>query len=66
MFIPFSVGKRNCIGQNLAMLELRVLIANMIKYYDFEAACDLNSIKYELFVTFKPSDLKLNVKKRQI
>ena len=25
LFMPFSLGRRNCVGQNLAMLELKMV-----------------------------------------
>lgn len=33
---PFSVGPRNCIGQNLANHEMRILLASIIWNFDFE------------------------------
>lgn len=32
---PFSIGIRNCIGQELAMIELRIVMAMTIKEFDF-------------------------------
>lgn len=34
-FIPFSAGPRNCVGQTLAMLELRVAIATLVGHFAF-------------------------------
>ncbi|KAI8144332.1 cytochrome P450 [Fennellomyces sp. T-0311] len=36
-FFPFSVGSRNCIGKGFAQQEMRLSIASLVKYYDFEA-----------------------------
>ncbi|PVH87312.1 cytochrome P450 [Cadophora sp. DSE1049] len=33
---PFSVGPRNCIGRNLANVEMRVILARMIYNFDME------------------------------
>lgn len=33
---PFSIGPRNCIGQNLANHEMRVILAHLIWHFDFE------------------------------
>ncbi|EMD61120.1 hypothetical protein GGP41_010023 [Bipolaris sorokiniana] len=33
---PFSVGPRNCIGQNLANHEMRVILASLTWHFDFE------------------------------
>ena len=35
-WVPFSQGKRVCLGQNLAMLEAKVIIIHFIKRYDTE------------------------------
>ena len=36
-FNPFSLGPRNCIGRNLAYLEMRLILAHLIWAFDFEA-----------------------------
>lgn len=33
---PFLLGTRNCIGQNMAWMELRILVAKMVFLFDFE------------------------------
>lgn len=35
-FTPFSSGQRNCIGQHLAKLESRLILAKLFKKYDIE------------------------------
>ncbi|POS82623.1 hypothetical protein EPUL_006134, partial [Erysiphe pulchra] len=34
-FFPFSQGPRSCIGRNLAMMQLHLTIATLIRRYDF-------------------------------
>lgn len=37
---PFERGPRNCIGQDLAQLEARIILALVVRRFDFEAAFD--------------------------
>lgn len=34
MFVPFSAGNRNCIGQKFAMLELKSVISKVVKNFE--------------------------------
>ena len=61
MFMPFSIGKRSCIGQNLAIMELRVILANIVKHFDFELVEDID---IEYFVTIKPAALRMKMTSR--
>ncbi|KAH7025121.1 isotrichodermin C-15 hydroxylase [Microdochium trichocladiopsis] len=38
LFKPFFTGSRDCIGQNLAIMELRLILARMIYNFDMEFA----------------------------
>ena len=33
---PFSTGPRNCIGQNLAKAEMRLVLAKMVWHFDMQ------------------------------
>ena len=40
-FVPFAFGPANCVGKNLAMLEMRMLLCACVQQLDFELAGDL-------------------------
>ncbi|KAI0999052.1 Benzoate 4-monooxygenase [Podosphaera aphanis] len=61
-FIPFSHGPRSCIGRNLAMLELALFIATIIRRWDLKLYTEhLETI--EGFLK-KPIECLIGVKKR--
>jgi len=35
-FVPFSLGPRNCIGHQFAMIEAKVVLSKLYKRYTFE------------------------------
>ncbi|TLD06817.1 hypothetical protein E2P81_ATG10509, partial [Venturia nashicola] len=39
-FVPFSKGPRNCIGQELAMIESKIILALTMRLFDFAPAYD--------------------------
>lgn len=36
VWIPFGLGNRNCVGQRLAKLEVKLAIYKMVKAFRFE------------------------------
>lgn len=36
-FNPFSLGPRNCLGRNLAYLEMRLILSHLLWQFNFEA-----------------------------
>ena len=39
-FLPFIAGPRNCLGQNLALLESKMVIALLVQRYDLSLIAD--------------------------
>jgi cytochrome P450 len=54
-YIPFGLGPRKCIGENLAMLELRLMAAMLIRSYRFKKVPGF-SPKEQTTITLKPRD----------
>ncbi|KAL4859226.1 Acyl-coenzyme A oxidase [Chlorella vulgaris] len=42
-YLPFSDGPRNCIGQNLALMEARAVLASMVSRFTLEVAPEMGS-----------------------
>ncbi|KAJ1623462.1 cytochrome P450 [Pavlovales sp. CCMP2436] len=57
---PFSLGRRNCVGQALAKAELYTVVPLLIKDYEWEVVCHPTA---SLFLTNKPDGLRLRAKK---
>jgi len=44
-FIPFSAGQRNCIGQHLALIEAKVIIAEFLNTFEYKVVPDNFKLK---------------------
>jgi cytochrome P450 len=62
--MPFAEGHRNCIGQNMAMIQLKILIANLFRYYEFELVDEDKEIELEMTLLMKIERLMMRVKRR--
>lgn len=47
-YIPFATGPRKCIGRSYAMLEMKILIASIVRNFKITAERPLNEIAYEI------------------
>jgi cytochrome P450 len=52
-YIPFSVGKRNCIGKDFALNELCVLLGTIVRNFSFAFAEGETFPKHKLHVTLR-------------
>lgn len=62
--MPFGLGKRNCVGQTMALLELKLVLANLLRRYEFELVASDIVPEYE--GTLKPKNVHLRAIERGI
>ncbi len=54
-YMPFGAGPRMCIGNHFAYMEMQLLLAMMVRKFDFKYERD-QPAKYETLVTLRPKD----------
>lgn len=69
-FMPVSFGKGACVGKVLAYMELRLVIANLVRRFDFVPTENYDAQKFQdglrdAFVTRRVHKLPVNIKIRQ-
>lgn len=65
-YIPFSAGPRNCIGQKFAMMEMKTIIANVIRHFKVQSLDPRDKIYESGDVILRPKfGIRINVKKRR-
>ena len=67
-FFPFSLGKRVCLGESLAKVELFIFFTAILKNFNFEAPT--NHMKphvddFKIFITKIPSGYYCSLSERQ-
>ncbi|XP_047368010.1 cytochrome P450 4C1-like [Vespa velutina] len=66
-FFPFSYGRRNCIGQHFAMIEIATVIATLIKRFrvTINNPIEIEKIDVKVSITLKPTKpIRLKFEKR--
>jgi cytochrome P450 len=63
--MPFGAGPRMCVGNHFAMMEMQLLLAVLVRQFDFELVTS-HAVEPEPLITLKPKyGIKLRVKVRK-
>jgi cytochrome P450 len=63
-YLPFSRGVRSCIGQSLAVMETKVIVAMTLQEHVLRMA-DGHNLKATLTVTLRADDVIMNLFERK-
>jgi cytochrome P450 len=44
-YIPFSAGRRNCVGQRFAIIEEKVLLASILRKFELKSSKTLDELE---------------------
>jgi cytochrome P450 len=65
MFMPFSLGRRACSGQNLAVLQVKLAVSLLLKHFHFDLSTQPeHAVKLEYFLLLRLPQLPMRVTKR--
>ena len=65
MFIPFSSGKRDCVGLKLAMLEIKLVLCTLFRLFEFTIFSPEEKMTWDFYLSLKPTNNKIvTVRKR--
>jgi cytochrome P450 len=66
VYIPFSFGKRNCIGQRFALLETKLILANILRNFEFECKQTVSDISPSNEIILRPqNDILFTIKAKK-
>ncbi|CAO1433857.1 unnamed protein product [Diamesa tonsa] len=66
-FLPFSGGKRVCIGQRFASISMKIILLMLLRNYEFNTSIKHDELVISSDITIKISEeIKVSVKKRNI
>ncbi|MDE0458910.1 MAG: cytochrome P450 [Chromatiales bacterium] len=63
-FLPFGAGPRFCPGRNLALLQIRTVLAMLCRNFDVEPASPGRPVEERLAFTMMPTNLVVRMKRR--
>ncbi|KAH7063347.1 benzoate 4-monooxygenase cytochrome P450 [Macrophomina phaseolina] len=65
-FEPFNFGPRNCVGRNLAMHEIRAILANLVLHFDMQLSdrCDENWLDQGAWFVWDKKPLFVDMKQK--
>ncbi|MEO1412247.1 MAG: cytochrome P450 [Bacteroidota bacterium] len=64
-YLPFGAGPRMCIGNHFALMEMQLLLALLVRRYDFQLVSD-RPVAMQPLITLKPKGgIWMRAKKRQ-
>jgi cytochrome P450/nitrite reductase/ring-hydroxylating ferredoxin subunit len=63
--MPFGSGPRICPGRSLALLEMRVVLATLVRNFDFERVGAAENVHEHFAFTMSPRGLRVRLRERQ-
>ena len=67
-YIPFSAGRRNWIGQRFAIMEIKVILANMLRKFEIKSLKTVEELEPVAELVLKPAygiPVKLSVRTKE-
>jgi len=64
-YLPFSTGKRKCIGKSFGLQEAIVVLSLFVQQYQVEAASDIHAVFPAIELTLIPQKFNIKITKRK-
>jgi cytochrome P450 len=66
VFVPFGSGPRICPGRSLALLEIRVVLATLVRSFELERVGQAQDVGEEFGFTLTPTGLRMRLRRRRL